>query len=279
MTSPPTMTSPPAMTSPPTTPQQPLRSLPEPTPGQADYPRVASGVSVIIPAKNEAANIPWVLARIPDWVDEVLIVDGLSTDDTIEVARRCRPDIVVVHESRRGKGAAIRAGLQAARGDVLVMIDADGSMDPREIGLFVQRVREGAELAKGSRRMPGGGSADITVVRDLGNRALLAGANLLYQQRLSELCYGYMAIAARRLPDLELVSDGFEIEAEIVARALRCGLAVVEVPSFEAPRRAGASNLNAVRDGLRIVRTLLGVRLGWRRSAVESRLSQPARDA
>ena len=219
-------------------------------------------VTILIPAKNEAANLPWVLPRIPSWVDEVVIVDGLSTDGTLEVAKDLMPEIVVVHETQPGKGAAVRAGFAAATGDIIVMLDADGSMDPAEVGRYVEAIESGADLAKGSRRMPGGGSADLTFTRDLGNRGLLLAANLAFGSRFSELCYGYMAVRRSRVVDLALVSDGFEIETEIVVRAVRCGLSVAEVPSFEAPRRAGASNLNAVRDGLRIVRTLIQVRLG-----------------
>jgi hypothetical protein len=142
------------------------------------------------------------------------------------------------------------------------MIDADGSMDPTEIGRFVRAIEAGADLAKGSRRLDTGGSADITFIRDCGNRVLLLAANVLFRRRFSELCYGFMAVRRAAIADLDLVSDGFEIETEIVARAVRAGHEVAEVPSFEYPRRNGASNLNAVRDGLRIVRTLLQVRTG-----------------
>jgi glycosyltransferase involved in cell wall biosynthesis len=216
-------------------------------------------VSVVIPTRNEAANLPWVLQRLPAWVHEVIVVDGLSTDGTIEVARACCPEVVVVHEPRRGKGAAVRAGFEAARGDIVAMLDADGSMDPQELPVLVGAIASGAALAKGSRRMPGGGSADLTRIRDLGNWGLLTAANMLLRTRFSELCYGYMAVRRTALPQLALVSDGFEIETEIVARAVTCGLPVEEVPSYEFPRRNGASNLNAIRDGFRIVRTLLRV--------------------
>jgi glycosyltransferase involved in cell wall biosynthesis len=221
-------------------------------------------VTVVIPTKNEAANIPWVLARLPVWVDEVLVVDGRSVDGTRDVVRRCRPDARIIHETRPGKGAAIRAGFEAARCDIVVMIDADGSMDPMEMGRFVQAIREGADLAKGSRRIDGGGSADITQWRDLGNRGLLLAANRLFRTSFTELCYGYMAVRRTSINDLSLIADGFEIETEIVARSARLGLQIREVPSYEYPRRAGASNLNAVRDGLRIARTL--VRVGLRRA-------------
>jgi len=241
-------------------------NTPRPCAGLISQPTLdrpaASGsmaVSVVIPAKNEAANLPWVLGRMPGWVDEVVLVDGLSTDGTIEVAQACCPDVVVVHEKRPGKGAAVRAGLEAASGDIIAMLDADGSMDPQELGTFVAAVADGAGLAKGSRRMSGGGSSDITLFRDVGNRGLLMFANVLLQTRFTELCYGYMAVSRSVLPRLSLAADGFEIEAEIVAQAVRRGVKVTEVPSFEFPRRAGASNLNAVRDGLRIFRTLVQV--------------------
>lgn len=219
-------------------------------------------VSVVIPTKNEARNLPWVLERLPEWISEVIIVDGRSTDDTIAVARRHRPDVVVVHQRRPGKGAAVRAGFAAATGDIIVMIDGDGSMDPFEIGRYVQAIREGADVVKGSRRLDGGGSADLTAVRGLGNRFLLLAANRLYGTRFSELCYGFMGLRRSAVRELELGGDGFEIETEIVVRAVRAGHKVVEVPSYEYPRRSGESNLSAVRDGLRIVRTLLHVRTG-----------------
>jgi glycosyltransferase involved in cell wall biosynthesis len=226
-------------------------------------------VTVLIPTKNEAANLPWVMQRIPSWVDEIVVVDGRSTDGTIEVARACNPDVVIVREPRAGKGVAIRAGFAAATGDIIVMIDADGSMDPFEIGRYVTAIRDGADVAKGSRRIDGGGSADITRIRDLGNRGLLLAANVLFGTRFSELCYGFMALRRSAVPDLGLMSDGFEIETEIVVRAVRAGQRITEVPSFEYPRRTGASNLNAIRDGLRIVRTLLQVRTGIGRPALE----------
>ena len=126
-------------------------------------------VSVVIPTLNEERNLPHVLERIPNWVDEVLVVDGLSTDDTIAVARRCRPDVRVVLESTKGKGAALRVGFRAATGHILVMLDADGSTDPREIPTFVGALLSGADVAVGSRFAQGGGTDDMERHRKLGN--------------------------------------------------------------------------------------------------------------
>jgi glycosyltransferase involved in cell wall biosynthesis len=217
----------------------------------------------VIPAKNEAANIAWVLTRIPAFVDEVVIVDGLSTDGTLEVAKGVNPDVIAVHEPRHGKGAAVRTGFAVATGDYVVMLDADGSMDPTEIGRFVAALDAGADLAKGSRYILGGSSTDLSVVRDFGNRMLLAIANGVYRSRFTELCYGYMALRRAALGGLDLSASGFDIEAQIVARALRAGLTVVEVASTESRRHNGISNLNPVTDGSRVLWALLRERR-WR---------------
>jgi hypothetical protein len=130
-------------------------------------------------------------------------------------------------------------------------------MDPREIEPMVDALSRGYDLAKGSRFMPGGGTEDITWFRRTGNRGLLSITNLLYRTRFTELCYGYMGFRRDLLPRLRLTANGFDIEAQIVTQATRAGARIVEVPSFESPRRHGASSLNAVRDGFRILGVLL----------------------
>jgi hypothetical protein len=217
-------------------------------------------VSAVIPAKNEARNIGWVLRRLPDSVDEVVIVDGSSTDGTIDVARSVRPDVVVVDDRQPGKGCALRAGVEAATGDYVVMLDADGSMDPHEIDRFVAALDAGNDLAKGSRFVRDGGTADMTMLRDLGNKGLLLLSNLLFLRRHTDLCYGFAAFRRAAFQELELTAEGFEIEAQLFLRATRQGLRVTEVPSFEAPRRYGNSNLNTFRDGWRVLKTIFGER-------------------
>jgi glycosyltransferase involved in cell wall biosynthesis len=235
--------------------------------------RSEAAVSVVIPAKNEAENIGWVLERLPSVVDEVVLVDGDSTDGTVSVAREIRPDIRVIPEEAPGKGAAIRSGFNAARGDFIVMIDADGSMDPSELERCLEALedrraeqgetsREAYPIVKGSRFTTGGGTDDMELVRRLGNRVLLGLVNMLYGARFTDLCYGLFAFRRDQLQRLELCADGFEIETEIVVRALNAGIPIGEVPSYEAPRRFGSSNLNTWRDGQRVLRTLLRERLG-----------------
>jgi glycosyltransferase involved in cell wall biosynthesis len=213
-------------------------------------------VTVVIPAKDEARNVAWVLRRLPPGIDEVILVDGASTDDTVAVARAVRPDIVVAAERAPGKGAAMRTGMDMARGDIIVTIDADGSMDPAELDRYIERAHD-VDLVKGSRFTGDGGTKDMSLIRRLGNAWLLGLVNLLYGAHLTDLCYGYCAVRRSALPKLALRCDGFEIETEMTVRALRAGLRVAEVPSFEDPRRYGSSHLHAWTDGWRVLGTLL----------------------
>jgi glycosyltransferase involved in cell wall biosynthesis len=213
-------------------------------------------VSVVIPALNEAENLPLVLPLIPSWVYEVILVDGASTDGTVEVAHQVRPDIRFVQQHGRGKGSALRTGFSAARGDIVVMLDADGSTDPREIPAFVQALTDGADFVKGSRFLPGGGTSDMPLYRKLGNWSFVIMVRLLFGGRYTDLCYGYNAFWRRVLPSLRLNGQGFEIETMMNVRALKAGLRVVEVPSFEHRRVYGVSRLRTIPDGLRVLRTI-----------------------
>jgi len=228
---------------------------------------------VVIPTLNEAGSLPWVLDALPAWVSEVILVDGLSTDGTEQVAREMRPEIVVVHQLVPGKGAALRAGFAATTGEIVVMIDADGSTDPREMGRFVDALVDGGDFVKGSRHINSGGSADFTRARSLGNRVFVLLANLLHGSRFTDLCYGYCAFWRRHLDVLALTADGFEIEAELALNAVRGGLRVCEVPSFELERREGSSKLSAARDGTRVLRTILSKRS--RRSVTRPQTAAP----
>lgn len=226
-------------------------------------------VTIVVPARNEARNLEVVLPRLPQ-VHEVLVVDGSSTDDTAAVVARVAPHARLLHQTRKGKGNALAVGFEAATGDVVVMFDADGSANPEEIATYVQALVDGADFAKGSRVLGEGGSEDITLIRDAGNRGLTMFTNLVIGTRYTDLCYGYNAFWRDVLPALALPSprgheaqrgDGFEIETMINVRVAQTGLAVTEVPSVELVRIFGESNLHAVRDGLRVLRTILTERL------------------
>jgi glycosyltransferase involved in cell wall biosynthesis len=228
--------------------------------------RGRASVSVVIPALDEAANLPHVFARIPASIHEVILVDGHSRDGTIDIARTIRPDVRVVLQNGRGKGNALACGFAAATGDIIVMIDADASNDPAEIPRFVDALLEGHDFAKGSRFASGGASADITPLRHLGNRVLGIAVNLLFRTRYTDLCYGFNAFWRHCLPHMHVTCDGFEVETLIHVRVARAGLAVAEVASVEHERLHGESKLSATRDGLRILRLIVRERV--RRGAV-----------
>ena len=238
-------------------------------------------VSVVVPAMNEARNLPHVAARMPPDVDEIVFVDGSSVDDTVAVGRRLWPDAVHLTQSRKGKGNALACGFEACTGDIIVMIDADGSTDPQEITRYVGALVAGADFAKGSRFVAGGGSADITRIRRVGNRGLNSVVNTLFSCEFTDLCYGYNAfwrtcLEVMQLPPTRAATpqwgDGFEIETLINVRVAVNGLEITEVHSFEANRIHGESNLNAVSDGLRVLRTI-GQEFTHQRRASRRRLA------
>jgi glycosyltransferase involved in cell wall biosynthesis len=259
--------------------------------GGSAFARPFPRVSVVIPTYNEAKNLPHVFALMPEDVHEVIVVDGRSVDDTIATARSLRPDVKIVMQNRIGKGNAMACGFAAATGDVIVMLDADGSADPREIPRFVAALVDGADFAKGTRFANGGGSSDITRMRAWGNRWLNRTANALFGTRYTDLCYGYNAFWRHCLPFLELDAsglqqderlwgDGFEIETLINTRVAKAKLRIVEVPSFEFERIHGQSNLNTWRDGVRVLRALAVERVnGKGRSAAPATITAAAADA
>jgi hypothetical protein len=227
-------------------------------------------VSVVIPTLNEAENLPHVFSRLPTDLHEVILVDGGSRDNTVDVARALYPSIRVVPQDGRGKGNALACGFAACSGDVIVMLDADGSADPGEIPAFVSALVAGADFAKGSRFAPGGGSDDITLLRRSGNAGLNGVANTLFGTAYSDLCYGYNAFWADLLPLLDLPpievpatdagmlwGDGFEIETVLNCRMAAAGLRITEVPSVERQRMFGETNLRTFADGARVLRTLI----------------------
>lgn len=236
---------------------------------------VPGGVSVVVPSLNEYANLEQVLPLIcADY--EVIVVEGSRFRRTQELVSRVRPGTVVVEQTRYGKGNALACGFEVATGEIIVTLDADGSASPEEIPHFVAAIREGADFAKGSRAR--GGSEDITALRWTGNGALTLLVNLLFGTRYTDLCYGFNAFRSSLLPVLDLPAsapvdgpmqwgDGFEIETIMNCRVARRDVVVTEVPSREHLRVHGVSNLNAWRDGWRVLIAIVRERMDRSRRA------------
>jgi glycosyltransferase involved in cell wall biosynthesis len=223
--------------------------------------RTDHSVTLVILALNEAENLPHILPKIPPIIDEVLLVDGHSTDGTVDIARYYRPDLRVIFQEGKGKGDAIRCAIKYATGDIIVTIDADGSMDPEEIPLFVDVLLKGFDFVKGSRFMQGGSTSDMPLHRRLANNLFTSLVNIMFKTSYTDLCYGYNAFRRKSIMGIELLSDGFEIETELNTKIAKSGLRITEVASLENARIHGVGKLNTFSDGYRILRTIFAVRL------------------
>lgn len=215
-------------------------------------------ISVVIPTLNEVSNIKHVFPYIPELIDEIVVVDGGSTDGTIEEILKFRKDAKIIIDKTPGKGVALRVGFKAATGDLIVMMDADGSQDPKEIPKFIEPILNGYDVSKGSRMVKGGGSTDITLFRRFGNKMFVTMVNTLYGSNFTDLCYGYLAFKKDAISKMNCKSDGFEIETEQSIRMAKTKLKIKEVPSFEAARINGEGRLHSFRDGWRILKVIIG---------------------
>ena len=249
-----------------------MNSTSPPHQGNRDFG--SATVSLVLPCFNEVDNLREVFAQIPDFVDEVVFVDGGSVDGSVELALSLRPDIKVLGQYAPGKGLALAIGLLAATCDIVVMADTDCSTDLSEMDAFINALTAGADLAKGTRHLPPGGSDDFTQIRRMGNWVLVKVVNQLFGARWTDLAYGYAAfwtdvidkIGLRAICELEVSSGpssngkrpmayghGFEIETLLFCRIKASGYTVAEVPSHERERLNGTSNLSAIRDGFRVL--------------------------
>jgi len=215
---------------------------------------------VIIPTLNEEENIAGVIRELHQMnYHNILVIDGNSNDRTVEVAKEFGVNVLL--QNGRGKGTALRQVFnhESLNGDVVVMMDADGSMSPKEIPLFIEALDSGADLVKGSRFLWYAHSEDMNLIRRIGNKFFISLVNWLCSANYTDLCYGFAAFRKDAIKKLypHLKSTNFEIETEIFIKARKLGLKVVEVPSIEFRRRHGKSNLSAFRDGLKILKTIV----------------------
>jgi glycosyltransferase involved in cell wall biosynthesis len=218
-------------------------------------------ITLLIPTLNEGENLSAILQKIPPVVDEILLVDGHSRDNTVAIAKKLCPDIRVVYQDGKGKGNALKYGINAAAGDIVITIDADGSMDPGEIPAFIAPLLEGFDYVKGSRFLPGVGTKDMPFSRIFGNRVFTIMVNVLYGAKYTDLCYGYNAFWKKVFQKDKLTSDGFEIETEMNIKVSKARFKVKEVPSFEHARVVGTGNLKTFKDGWRILKKIISERI------------------
>ena len=221
-----------------------------------DRPMSRHSVSLVLPTLNEERGLRRVLPALPRWLDDVIVVDGGSTDATVDVVNELCPEARVIQQQSRGKGGALKEGIRTATGTIIVTMDADGSMDPGDITEAIRALLAGADFVKGSRELSGAGSADFTIIRRVGNLTLTRVANVLFGARWTDITYGFNAYWRSMIVDLDVLSNGFEFEIQTATRAARTGLRTTEIACFEAPRVGGSSKLSPMRDGWQILRLL-----------------------
>jgi glycosyltransferase involved in cell wall biosynthesis len=200
-----------------------------------------STVTIVIPTLNEGRTIGAVIDGVRELADEIIVVDGHSTDGTDEVAKG--RGVKVIYDSV-GKGSALRAGFREATGDIVVMIDADEANGWAEVAKVIELVGEGYDVVMPSRFMAGGGSDDITPLRAFGNSFYKFWLRILWGVSFTDICYGFRGFKREALNRLNLKSDGFDIETEISIRTVKEKLRFIEVPSKEGRRRFGSGKLS-----------------------------------
>ena len=205
-------------------------------------------VTVLICTLNEATTISSVLSKVPRWVHEVLLVDGHSTDGTVDVARQSWSDIRVFHQAGKGKGDALRLGIQNASGDIIVTLDADGQTDPEEMPKFIEPLLSGYDWVKGS-RLTHGRPPNMPWHRWFGNKVLAITSNILHGTRYTDICSGYNAFWKKAFQHLNLSYDGFAMEQQMLVKVKKVGLKVAEVTCHDVGRIDGVSKISSIKQG------------------------------
>ena len=204
--------------------------------------------SIVIPTLNEEKNLPYLLDEISNSYTsaELIVVDGYSDDRTVEIAKKYNCKILY---DRKGKGSAMRKGIQKAKGKIIVLMDADNSMIPNEIQFFIKEIEDGCDLCLGSRFMKGGGTDDMPFIRIIGNKFFVKLINFFWKVNFTDTIYGFKSLKKSIIKDLNLKSNSFDIEVEITIKAVKNNLKIKEIPAFERKRLYGYGKLRTFLDG------------------------------
>lgn len=214
--------------------------------------------SLIIPAYNEVKGLPLVIEECQDKVDEIIVVDDGSTDNTYETAKKYNI-CVIRHEKNKGKVAAIRTGISHATGDIIILIDADYTYPAKYIPLFKTKIEEGSELVLGSRFLDG--INNMPILNNIGNNIFSAIAAYISCVNITDAQTGYRAFKRNMFSKLDVKAMSLEYETKMTVRAAKYGYKVVEFP-IEYRKRIGTSKLRPIQDGLKMFRALISIAWG-----------------
>ncbi|PJE51035.1 MAG: glycosyl transferase [Candidatus Yanofskybacteria bacterium CG10_big_fil_rev_8_21_14_0_10_36_16] len=215
--------------------------------------------TLIIPALNEEGAIGKTLKEIPrNFIDEIIVIDGHSTDNTLNEAREAlRNTDKVITQRRNGFGGALFDAVEIANGDVIMIMDADGSHNPNDIPKILEKFTNKNDVVMSSRYSKGARSDDDTLIRLLGNWIFTKLTNIIHKTNVSDSLYFFFAISRDNFKKLNLQNHGFGICIEFLVKAKRAGLTFKEIPAIERPRLAGKSKVNALKDGFKILKVIL----------------------
>lgn len=214
----------------------------------------SSGVSILIPARNEEMNLAGLLEkieRVMDYVEkpyEIIVIDDGSTDRTSEVAAQFCCKIIKLKGSAHGKGLALREGFLQSKYDILLMMDADGSHRPEDIPYMLLELDKGHGIVIGNRFL--GGSDEYTLLRSIGNRFLTALFCIFFSVQLTDALNGFKVFHRSIFDSFEYKSKEFEIEIELLANAIRLGKSIGQCPSHELGRKGGKTKSFVFRHGI-----------------------------
>jgi len=212
-------------------------------------------ISVIIPTLNEAGCLKKVIEEIPDIVSEIIVVDGGSTDGTVEIARKL--GVKVILQEGKGLGDALMLGIRSSCEETVVLLDGDGSFNPKDIKELVKKINEGNDVVFGTRYHKNSGSSDDTLIRYIGNQFFTSLIRLIFGVNLTDSLFMYVAAKREALNKLELKYPGFEFCIEFPIKVHLRELRYSEIPSFERKRFAGKSKVNALIHGIIILWSLI----------------------
>ena len=211
-------------------------------------------ISLVIPTYNEAGSIANTIKEVPKGVvDEIVVVD-ISDDGTDEIARKlgCR----VFRQKGRGFGGAFRQGVEHSRGEIIVLMDADGSHNPEDIPKLIARIKGGYDCVLASRYTIESHSEDDTLLRSFGNWMITNLVNFLFHINTTDSLFLYTAIRKDAYRKLKLESDGFEYCIELLVKAFAYKLKLSEVPSTERKRYAGRTKVNDLKHGYLLIKSI-----------------------
>jgi len=213
-------------------------------------------VSLVIPTRNEASSLERTVREIPAGsVDEIIVSDGHSTDGTLEVARSL--GCIAIIQEGKGYGLGIRTGIKKAKGDVIIIMDADGSANPADIPKLVQKVKEGYDVGWASRYINRGKTADDTWLRYFGNKFFTFLTGFIHGLKVADILYMFAAFRKEIIDKIELESPGFEFCIELPVKAHKIGARFGEVSCIERKRMGDETKVNDLIDGYKILKSIL----------------------